>query len=488
MQKIQYQASRTGAKFHASDAFVRGIMGPVGSGKSVMCVTEILKRAYQQKADANGRRRSRWAVVRNTYPELKATTIKTWSDWVPESICPIVYGAPITGHMETRLKDGTILDLEVLFLALDKMKDQKKLLSLELTGAWFNEVREIPKPIVDAMLSRVGRFPSKRDGGSKWIGVIMDTNPPDDLHWYYHLAEEDTPAGWEFFRQPGGLIRNGDQYSINPDAENLEHLEGGGDYYMRQVSGTQQDYINVMLCAEYGSLFDGKPVYRGAWNEQIHVSREPLEYLPNLPLLLGWDFGRTPACIVGQGTASGQLRILNEFYSDNSGIRQFAENVVKPQLALMYPGYTFESFGDPAGAAKGQTSEESCLSELDAAGLRTIAASTNDPLMRKEAVIKALGRLTEGVPGFLIDSRCKMLIRGFNGGYHYQVVGKLMGGGEIKYAEAPVKNMYSHPHDALQYLALGFNPEAIGARRQVDETIRRTIAQQKRQEYNPLDY
>lgn len=227
MQKIQYQASRTGAKFHASDAFVRGIMGPVGSGKSVMCVTEILKRAYQQKADANGRRRSRWAVVRNTYPELKATTIKTWSDWVPESICPIVYGAPITGHMETRLKDGTILDLEVLFLALDKMKDQKKLLSLELTGAWFNEVREIPKPIVDAMLSRVGRFPSKRDGGSKWIGVIMDTNPPDDLHWYYHLAEEDTPAGWEFFRQPGGLIRNGDQYSINPDAENLEHLEGG---------------------------------------------------------------------------------------------------------------------------------------------------------------------------------------------------------------------------------------------------------------------
>lgn len=163
-----------------------------------MCVTEILKRAYQQKADANGRRRSRWAVVRNTYPELKATTIKTWSDWVPESICPIVYGAPITGHMETRLKDGTILDLEVLFLALDKMKDQKKLLSLELTGAWFNEVREIPKPIVDAMLSRVGRFPSKRDGGSKWIGVIMDTNPPDDLHWYYHLAEEDTPAGWEF--------------------------------------------------------------------------------------------------------------------------------------------------------------------------------------------------------------------------------------------------------------------------------------------------
>ena len=63
-----------------------------------------------------------------------------------------------------------------------------------------------------------------------------------------------------------------------------------------------------------------------------------------------------------------------------------------------------------------------------------------------------------------------------------------MGGGEIKYAEAPVKNMYSHPHDALQYLALGFNPEAIGARRQVDETIRRTIAQQKRQEYNPLDY
>ena len=63
--------------FMKSEKFVRGIMGPYGSGKSTACVMEVIRRAQQQKAGTDGIRRSRWAVVRNTYPELKTTTIKT---------------------------------------------------------------------------------------------------------------------------------------------------------------------------------------------------------------------------------------------------------------------------------------------------------------------------------------------------------------------------------------------------------------------------
>ena len=44
-----YNAERTPALFHASDAFVRGLMGPVGSGKSVACCMEILSRAIRQR-------------------------------------------------------------------------------------------------------------------------------------------------------------------------------------------------------------------------------------------------------------------------------------------------------------------------------------------------------------------------------------------------------------------------------------------------------
>ena len=44
------------------------------------------------------------------------------------------------------------LDLEVIFLALDRPEDVKKLLSLELTGIWINEAREIPKVLLMRVL------------------------------------------------------------------------------------------------------------------------------------------------------------------------------------------------------------------------------------------------------------------------------------------------------------------------------------------------
>ena len=42
----------------------------------------------------------------------------------------------------------------IIFLALDQPKDVKKLLSLELTGVFINEAREISKDIVDACFDR----------------------------------------------------------------------------------------------------------------------------------------------------------------------------------------------------------------------------------------------------------------------------------------------------------------------------------------------
>ena len=83
---------------------------------------------------------------------------------------------------------------------------EAKLKGLEISAAWLNEAREIPWPIVAFVLGRVGRYPAKRDGGASWSGVIMDTNPPDTDHWLYQRFEEERPAGWRLFKQPGGLV------------------------------------------------------------------------------------------------------------------------------------------------------------------------------------------------------------------------------------------------------------------------------------------
>jgi hypothetical protein len=75
--RYSYKAAPTIRAFRDSDAFIRGLMGPFGSGKSSGCVMEIVKRGKQQAPGPDGIRRSRWVVVRNTYQQLKDTTIMT---------------------------------------------------------------------------------------------------------------------------------------------------------------------------------------------------------------------------------------------------------------------------------------------------------------------------------------------------------------------------------------------------------------------------
>ena len=52
--KLDFSTSPTVAKFMKSKGFVRGLLGPVGSGKSYACCAELWRRAVQQKALAQG--------------------------------------------------------------------------------------------------------------------------------------------------------------------------------------------------------------------------------------------------------------------------------------------------------------------------------------------------------------------------------------------------------------------------------------------------
>ncbi len=477
-QAINYVAAPTLAQFHGSQAMVRGVMGPIGSGKSVSCCIEVLTRSQMQAPNRKGVRKTRWAIIRNSYPELKSTTIQTWTDWIPETICPIVYDSPIRAKMVQKLPDGTTMDMEIYFLALDKPKDIKKLLSLELTGVWINEAREMSKLIVTAALSRTGRYPSKADcpAGLTWTGLIMDTNPPDDDHWWYKLAEEGDSDllksimegmpddgrdySWKFFKQPGALIPEYNVegrltgYQANPKAENVQHQQLGYQYWFRMTIGTDPEWVKVHCCGMYGSVFDGKPVYQGLYNDLVHKSPRPLGVFRGMPLQLGWDFGLTPSCIIGQLTPTGQLRILRELVCTRGGIKQFTENEVKPMLAQLFAGMGISpSTGDPAGNQASQADELTCLKQLGMMGIPTQAASTNDFIPRRQAVINRLTRTIDGQPGLLIDPSCKMITKGFVGGYKFERV--QVSAEDERFKDTPAKNKFSHPHDALQYLVLG---------------------------------
>src|SRR5579871_4267818 len=180
-----YASVPTIRRFSQSRAFIRGLMGPFGSGKSSGCVIELVKWAKRQPL-VNGKRRARFAVIRNTYGQLADTTIRTFLHWLPDG----VFGTySKTDHLY-RLNGLDDLDAEILFRALDRPEHVANLLSLELTGAWLNEAREIPWAIVKALKGRVDRLPPRNEGGCVDPGIIMDTNPPDDDSWWYKLFEE----------------------------------------------------------------------------------------------------------------------------------------------------------------------------------------------------------------------------------------------------------------------------------------------------------
>jgi hypothetical protein len=160
---VRYRApGPTLDRFFASNARKRLIAGPFGSGKSVASQQEIVRRARLQMPDTNGVRKTRWMVVRNTYDQLKTTTVKTWKDWFGPQFGTFIDSAPFEHRLKFPLADGSLVEADVLFRAMDKSEDVNKFLSFEGTGVYFNEIREIRKELVDAADGRIGRYPSMR--------------------------------------------------------------------------------------------------------------------------------------------------------------------------------------------------------------------------------------------------------------------------------------------------------------------------------------
>ena len=481
--KLDFSSAPTVGRFFNSDSFVRGLMGPVGSGKSYACCAEIFRRAVQQRpSPRDGIKYSRFAIVRNTHPMLRTTTSKTWLELLPEDVWgPVKYAPPITHHIKLPPRDGAAgIDMEVIFLALDDPKDVRKVLSLELTGAWVNEARELPKAIIDGLTHRVGRYPSKADGGPTWRGVIMDTNPPDDDHYWYRLAEKDTPTGrfkWEFFRQPGGVLevpldelpedmpeaqgythQAGKWWQTNPHAENLKNLPNG--YYDQLLGGKNLDWIRCYAKGEYTFVQEGRPVWPEYDDAMMADDLEPLE---NLPVHVGLDFGLTPAAVFAQRLPNGRWNVLHELVSFDMGLERFC-SMLKSELETFFPRYQVLIWGDPAGQQRDQIFETTAFDHLKTHGMLARPTATNEFRTRREALAIPMGRLIEGKPGFMIDRKCMRLRKSLGGGYHFKRVA--IGAGQERFKDSPNKNEHSHVGDAAGYCLLGSEHKIMTKRAQ----------------------
>lgn len=450
--------------FLRDDSLIVGLRGPFGSGKSTVVVMKLIKNCRMQRRDPNGWIFRRTAIIRNTYPELRTTTMKTWHQWVPQHMGKWRDSGPPTHRI---VDERQKIDWEIIFIALDKPDDVSKLLSMELSDAWVNEARETPKAIIDGLTGRVGRFPSHAIVPCDNPQILMDTNPPDTSHWWYVLAERDVTNEHnrqliQSMEEAEAVLRLPDEFGrppvLRPDqplmkfyaqpsglsefGENKKNLRPG--YYQVLSAGKTQDYIKVYVHGEYGFVMDGKPVYP-EYVDSTHC-RE-FEISRNLGIRLGFDWGLTPACSFSQRLPNGRWLVFDEVVSERLGIAALADQV-KRKLAEKYRDFKIISArGDPSGDAV--TPEEStCFMIMNAAGVPAEKAPTNDPTRRKEGVKFLLTNLIDGEPAILVHPRCNFIRKALSGGYHFR---RLLVAGEMKYREVPEKNAFSHVMEALEY-------------------------------------
>lgn len=460
MASIDYIPPKTIAQMLQSKAYIRGVCGCLGSGKSVGCSMALLKNAMEQApSPRDGLRRSRMVVIRNTFRMLNDTTIKTVHEWLPPGVA-----GKWKDSTKTLLLKFQDIESEWLFRPLESPDDVRNLLSLEITSAWINEYREIDPGVLAALLGRLGRSPRKADTeghrGAVMRGVVMDSNPPPVGSYWHDLFEEALPEDIEqafkasmknahpdererpiieYFKQPGGR---------HPEAENLDNLPDG--YYELLVAANAhhgQEWIDVHVDAHYGRDPSNMPVYP-EFRPHIHAPKpSPLLVNPKQPLILGMDFGRTPAAVVLQETLDGGWNALRELVSENTTIDQFVQKLI-PWFRQNFPEHSVHEsiiYADPAGMHRSQTDNRECFSILRGRGF-TVRPGPQSPVVRIGSVRHGLTTLIGDRPMLMVDPvGCPTLYKGFAGIYSYKINQE----GEMN--PEPRKNAVSHPHDALQY-------------------------------------
>lgn len=509
--------SETVHDYVMSDAFVSGIKGPVGGGKTVGSCIKILRHASEMPVDRSGYRRSRWAAIRATYPELRTTTVQTWENtFQTVRVAPIVYSSPIRHRITIKphkfewldedagIYKGTPgFDLEVWFIALDKPKDVKKLKSLELTGAFVNEGAETPPAIIDMLTARVGRYPARETipAGDYWCGICYDTNAADETVWT-ESYEANTPpkievelpdgtmfeASWSFFTQPMALLEvdglgkiieagherrgetvkqtqimvaAGKRWVVDQYCENFAHLKPG--YYHQQITNKKLEWIQRFLQCKRVYIADGLP-WVPEFSQMTMVRSVSPD--PNLALFAGLDAGGgtlNPAAVWGQLSPLGDWRILAELVIADIGLDRFIDAFMRHH-AQKFPGMALQAiYADPAAAQHDQVYNVAVKEYLRRRNLPVQLAPTNDIKTRREAIVLPMGRaihLPDGtmVPGLLVDPSCNKLVAALSGKWCKKVYERAGGRGVD---DKPVKNEHSHPGDALSYLLCGAGEYAV---------------------------
>lgn len=364
---------------------------------------------------------ARWILMRDTWANLQRTTQKTFFEWFPPQIMGTYHVQSKTYKWASGIAEG-----EVIFMGMDDPKDAASLMSMELGGLGMDEAAPaagsagIDELVFDIALSR------PRMQGMKWTTIKVAENNPDESHWTHRRFVQNPHPEFKLW-QPAS-------------PENLLHLPP--DYYekLRVAWAHRPDLIRRFIDGEFGFQAVGKAV-TPQWQDKKHLTLG-LKPIPGLQTIILWDFGHNPTAILTQKTPLGHWLILDALVGDEMGAEELIGDAVKPLLATRYPRTTLLHIGDPQGKEREQTSiHRSAVGFLK----KELGGVWRDgpvkPMHRIPPLQAALHRGTIKVD----RDRARAVWHALRGGWHYHITrtGVISG--------APVKDLHSHPGDAMSY-------------------------------------
>jgi len=382
------------------------------------------------------------AVIRDTWENNRDTTQKEFFEWFQ----PGILGEYVaTTKTFTWRAEQIGLIGSVQFMGLDDPDDASKLQSRDY-GAFFMdepapaaETGGISEMIFDVAISRL------RQRGMNWYCGGLAENNPDETHWTYRRFVEEGFTGTE--HQPWTFFQT-------EEPENIHNLPPGYYENIAAAWAHRPDLQRRFIQGQFGFQQIGKAV-TPEFNEKIHLA-VGLKPLKGRPVFCFWDFGHNPTCIIAQVSPMGHLLVLYSFVGEDAGTYELIDDEVKPCLAENFGHFgkflTLKNIGDPAGLT-GEQARKYVGGEKNTAvryirrklggswksGPVSISARI-DPLRER------LRKLGDGVGMIIVDKKnAKHVWHALRGGWARQVSSSGVVHGD------PMKNIHSHPGDALGY-------------------------------------
>jgi hypothetical protein len=414
-KKEDREINPTQWEFIMDGSEIEAYMGPAGCAKTSTLMAKCLIRAMLKPG-------FKGLVSRNDYNDLLGTTAARAEEMLnalPKgTLIDRDKSPPMKWILRPALPDAPLA--EITFMGL-----KESLGSYEFTDAFIDEADEVDVRRLHEVKTRL-RAPDI-DGQGHTLNLCF--NPPAKTHELYTACTGLNAQG-EKLAEPWMKV-----YRPEP-RENARNLPK--NYYENMVKHLPEDMLQRLRDGEWGSTFEGQPVYR-EFVAALHV-RDQLVYTPHKPMYRFWDFGyKRPYCVWAQLDFFGRLLHFKEILGFNEEAKPFARRCIA-QSRAWFPDMTeWIDYGDPAANQHKDTG--STLQVLRDVGIdlkfRPSLIEYGVRLIRQ-----LLQQVQTGEPLLQYDRRgVPVLIDAFKGGYRMDDRG-----------DKPKKDgFYDHPQDGERY-------------------------------------